>query len=225
MTDDRTPLLGRRTAEELLAQRVLLLDQPLDDENGSQLCAQLVLLADEDPTTDISLWINSPGGSVPAMLAIMDTMRLVPNDVSTVALGMAYSAGQFLLCTGTPGKRFVMPHAKVLMHQGSAGIGGYAPDIELQAEDLRSVRDTVLALIASATGQPLERVFSDSLRDRVYTAEEAVAYGFADAVVSDLAQLRRGVRRSIGVTARAGVPGVAGVGSGLGPALGSGSGR
>ncbi len=216
MSDDRTPLLGRRTAEELLAQRVLLLDQPLDDENGSQLCAQLVLLADEDPTTDISLWINSPGGSVPAMLAIMDTMRLVPNDVSTVALGMAYSAGQFLLCTGTPGKRFVLPHAKVLMHQGSAGIGGYAPDIELQAEDLRSVRDTVLALIASATGQPLERVFSDSLRDRVYTAEEAVAYGFADAVVSDLAQLRPGVRRSIGVTARAGVPGVAALGSGAG---------
>lgn len=216
MSDDRTPLLGRRTAEELLAQRVLLLDQPLDDENGSQLCAQLVLLADEDPTTDISLWINSPGGSVPAMLAIMDTMRLVPNDVSTVALGMAYSAGQFLLCTGTPGKRFVLPHAKVLMHQGSAGIGGYAPDIELQAEDLRSVRDTVLALIAAATGQPLERVFSDSLRDRVYTAEEAVAYGFADAVVSDLAQLRPGVRRSIGVTARAGVPGVAALGSGAG---------
>ncbi|WZH53773.1 MAG: ATP-dependent Clp protease proteolytic subunit [Nocardioides alkalitolerans] len=212
MSDDRTPLLGRRTAEELLAQRVLLLDRPLDDENGSQLCAQLVLLADEDPTTDISLWIHSPGGSVPAMLAIRDTLRLLPNDVATVALGMAYSAGQFLLCSGTRGKRFVMPHAKVLMHQGSAGIGGYAPDIELQAEDLRSVRDTVLAIIAEETGQPLERIFSDSLRDRVYTAEEAVAYGFADAVVSDLAQLRPGVRRSIGVTARASVAGVVGAG-------------
>ena len=105
-----------------------------------------------------------------------------------------------------------MPHAKVLMHQGSAGIGGYAPDIELQAEDLRSVRDTVLAIIAEETGQPLERIFSDSLRDRVYTAEEAVAYGFADAVVSDLAQLRPGVRRSIGVTARASVAGVVGAG-------------
>lgn len=213
MSDDRTPLLGRRTAEDLLAQRVLLLDRPLDDENGSQLCAQLVLLADEDPTTDIiSLWIHSPGGSVPAMLAIRDTLRLLPNDVATVALGMAYSAGQFLLCSGTRGKRFVMPHAKVLMHQGSAGIGGYAPDIELQAEDLRSVRDTVLAIIAEETGQPLERIFSDSLRDRVYTAEEAVAYGFADAVVSDLAQLRPGVRRSIGVTARASVAGVVGAG-------------
>lgn len=212
MSDDRTPLLGRRTAEELLAQRVLLLDRPLDDENGSQLCAQLVLLADEDPTTDISLWIHSPGGSVPAMLAIRDTLRLLPNDVATVALGMAYSAGQFLLCSGTRGKRFVMPHAKVLMHQGSAGIGGYAPDIELQAEDLRSVRDTVLAIIAEETGQPPERIFSDSLRDRVYTAEEAVAYGFADAVVSDLAQLRPGVRRSIGVTARASVAGVVGAG-------------
>lgn len=208
MSDDRRPLLGRRTAEELLAQRVLLLDQPLDDEIGSQLCAQLVLLADDDPTTDISLWINSPGGSVPAMLAIMDTMRLVRNDVSTVALGMAYSAGQFLLCTGTRGKRFVMPHAKVLMHQGSAGIGGYAPDIELQAEDLRSVRDTVLAIIAEQTGQPLERIFSDSLRDRVWSAPEAVAYGFADAVVGDLAQVRPGVRRSIGITARAAVAGV-----------------
>ncbi|MDQ1104220.1 ClpP family protease [Nocardioides zeae] len=220
MSDDRPPLLGRRTAEELLAQRVLLLDRPLDDENGSQLCAQLVLLADEDPTTDISLWIHSPGGSVPAMLAIRDTMRLLPTDVATVALGMAYSAGQFLLCSGTRGKRFVMPHAKVLMHQGSAGIGGYAPDIELQAEDLRSVRDTVLAIIAEETGQPLERVFSDSLRDRVYTAEEAVAYGFADAVVSDLAQLRPGVRRSIGVTARAGVrgAGVRGAGASAGSA-------
>lgn len=217
MTENRPLALGRRTSEELLAQRVLLLDSALDDEIGSQLCAQLVLLADDDPTTDISLWINSPGGSVPAMLAIMDTMRLVPNDVSTVALGMAYSAGQFLLCNGTRGKRFVMPHAKVLMHQGSAGIGGYAPDIELQADDLRSVRDTVLAIIAEQTGQSPETIFTDSLRDRVYDAEAAVAYGFVDAVVSDLAQLRPGVRRPVGVGAgpggRGGV-GFAGVAGG-----------
>lgn len=191
MSEHKTsPPLRKRTAESLLNQRILMLDSALDDEIGSALCAQLVMLSAQDPVADIGLWINSPGGSVPAMLAIMDTMRIVPNDVVTVNLGMAYSAGQFLLCCGTRGKRYILPHAKVLLHQGSAGIGGYAPDIELQADDLRHVRDTVLGVIAERTGQTRERVFADSLRDRVFTAEEALAYGFVDHIVDSVAQLR-----------------------------------
>ncbi|QTI71072.1 ClpP family protease [Gordonia polyisoprenivorans] len=191
MSEHKTsPPLRKRTAESLLNQRILMLDSALDDEIGSALCAQLVMLSAQDPVADIGLWINSPGGSVPAMLAIMDTMRIVPNDVVTVNLGMAYSAGQFLLCCGTRGKRYILPHAKVLLHQGSAGIGGYAPDIELQADDLRHVRDTVLGVIAERTGQTRERVFADSLRDHVFTAEEALAYGFVDHIVDSVAQLR-----------------------------------
>jgi len=200
MTDGQRPLpLGRRTAEDLLGQRILLLDTALDDEIGALLCAQLVLLSADDPATDISLWINSPGGSVTAMLAIADTMRLLPNDVSTVVLGMAYSAGQFLLCCGTQGKRYALPHAKVLLHQGSAGIGGSAVDIELQADDLRHMRDTVLGVVAERTGKSVEQVFEDSLRDHMFTAEEARDYGFLDHVVSDLGQLRPRPRRTTGL--------------------------
>ncbi|HMS74341.1 ATP-dependent Clp protease proteolytic subunit [Gordonia sp. (in: high G+C Gram-positive bacteria)] len=191
MSDEKRTLpLSKATAESLLNQRILMLDSALDDEIGSQLCAQLVLLSAYDPTADIALWINSPGGSVPAMLAIADTMDLIPNDVATVNLGMAYSAGQFLLCCGAAGKRYALPHAKVLLHQGSAGIGGYAPDIELQADDLRHVRDTVLSLIAEKTGQPLDRIFDDSLRDHVFTASESVDYGFIDQIVTTVAQIR-----------------------------------
>lgn len=189
MTD--TPLPVReRTATELLDHRVLLLDGELDDALGTQLCAQLVLLSTRDPRTDIALWINSPGGSVPAMLAIRDTMAMIPNDVATLALGMAASAGQFLLCSGARGKRYVLPHSKVLLHQGSSGIGGSAVDIELQAEDLRSMRDTVIGLIADATGQTREQVFEDSLRDHWYDAAESVAYGFVDQVVTSFDQVR-----------------------------------
>ena len=191
MTDEQRPLpLRKRTAESLFGQRILTLDSALDDEIGTQLCSQLVMLSDDDPVADIALWINSPGGSVPAMLAITDIMRLIPNDVITVNLGMAYSAGQFLLCSGTRGKRFITPHAKVLLHQGSAGIGGYAPDIELQADDLRHVRDTVLTIIAEQTGHTREKIFDDSLRDHVFTASESVDYGFVDHIVTDIAQIR-----------------------------------
>jgi ATP-dependent Clp protease, protease subunit len=200
MTDNhRTLALGKQTAEDLLRHRILLLDSPLDDEIGAMLSAQLVLLSIEDPNADISLWINSPGGSVPAMLAIADTMRLVPNDVSTVVLGMAYSAGQFLLCCGTEGKRYALPHAKVLLHQGSAGIGGNAVDIQLQAEDLRHMRDTVLGIIADRTGKSPEQVFEDSLRDHVFTAEEARDYGFLDHLVTSLDQIRPRPRRTTGL--------------------------
>jgi ATP-dependent Clp protease protease subunit len=183
--EQKNPLFNERVRQELYRQRVLVLDGALDDDNGTLLATQLITLAGEDPSADIALWIHSPGGSVPSMLAIRDVMRLVPCDVSTLALGIACSAGQFLLSSGTRGKRRAMPHARVLMHQGSAGIGGAAVDIELQANDLRHTRDTVLGLIAEDTGQPIERVFEDSLHDRWYTAREAIEYGFIDAIVSN----------------------------------------
>lgn len=184
MTDAPTlPLFNERARRELYEQRVLVLDGPLDDDNGTHLATSILALAATGPSTEIALWIHSPGGSVPAMLAIRDVMRLVPCDVSTLVLGIAYSAGQFLLSSGTPGKRRALPHARVLMHQGSAGIGGTAVDIELQADDLRHTRDTVLELVAEDTGQPVERVFEDSLHDRWYTAEQAQEYGFIDAIV------------------------------------------
>ncbi|GAA4967484.1 ATP-dependent Clp protease proteolytic subunit [Yinghuangia aomiensis] len=197
MSDDsKAPLFHPQARRELYAQRVLVLDGPLDDDNGTLLATQLITLAAEDPSADIALWIHSPGGSVPAMLAIRDTMRLVPCDVSTLVLGIAYSAGQFLLSSGTPGKRRAMPHARVLMHQGSAGIAGTAVDIELQANDLRHTRDTVLGLIAEDTGQPIDRVFEDSLHDRWYTAREALEYGFVDGIVESFAEIApRGSRR------------------------------
>ncbi|WP_433803192.1 ClpP family protease [Actinomycetospora sp. CA-084318] len=188
---------------QLLRHRVLVLDGPLDDDNGTALATHLLTLAAENDSADIALWIHSPGGSVPAMLAIRDVMRLVPVDVSTLALGLACSAGQFLLSAGTPGKRFALPHAKILMHQGSSGIGGSAVEVEVQANDLRHTRDTVLGLIAEDTGQPPERVFEDSLHDRWFTAAEARDYGFVDGIVSSFDQVMpvRRLRVGMGVAA------------------------
>ncbi len=177
-------------AQRLLAQRIIVLGDQLDQATGNRLCTQLLLLSAEDPKRDISLWINSPGGSISAMLAIHDVMRLIPNDVSTLAMGMAASAGQFLLSAGTPGKRFALPHARILLHQGSAGIGGTAMDIEIQAADLRHTRDTVLGLIAEHTGQPIAVVEKDSRRDRWFTAQQAREYGFVDQVVAELDDVR-----------------------------------
>ena len=176
-------------AHRLLQQRILVLDSELNESNGTRMVSQLIMLAAEDPNTDIALWIHSPGGSVPAMLAIRDVIGLLPCDVSTLALGIACSAGQFLLSAGARGKRFALPHSRILMHQGSAGIAGSAVDIELQAGDLRHTRDTVLGLIAEDTGQPVERVFEDSLHDRWYTAAEALDYGFIDAIVDRFEQV------------------------------------
>ncbi|BEP11702.1 ATP-dependent Clp protease proteolytic subunit [Acidothermaceae bacterium B102] len=180
----RPPLFSEQVRREFYERRVLVLDGPLDDDNGTLLATQLITLAAEDPLSDINLWIHSPGGSVPAMLAIRDIMCTIPNDVSTLVLGIAYSAGQFLLSAGTKGKRKALPNARVLLHQGSAGIGGTAVDVELQADDLRHTRDTVLRLIAEDTGQPIERVFEDSLHDHWYTAEQAQVYGFIDTIVA-----------------------------------------
>jgi ATP-dependent Clp protease protease subunit len=200
MTDDgKVPLFTERVRQQLYHQRILVLDGALDDDNGTLLATQLLTLAAEDHTTDVALWINSPGGSVASMLAIRDVMRLVPCDVATVAMGLACSAGQFLLSAGTPGKRFALPHSRILMHQGSAGIGGSAVEVEVQANDLRYTRDTVLALIASDTGQPIERIFEDSLHDRWYSATEAREYGFIDHVVDGFEQVMPTVRRRIGL--------------------------
>nr|WP_062339307.1 ATP-dependent Clp protease proteolytic subunit [Herbidospora sakaeratensis] len=190
MSDEsKSPLFDVHVRRRLYEQRTLVLDGPLDDDNGTLLTTQLITLATQDPSADIALWIHSPGGSVPSMLAIRDVMRLIPCDVSTLVLGIAYSAGQFLLSSGARGKRRALPHARVLMHQGSAGIGGTAVDIELQASDLRHTRDTVLGLIAEDTGQPVERIFDDSLHDRWYTAQEALDYGFIDSIVSDFGEI------------------------------------
>ncbi|GLU89563.1 MULTISPECIES: ATP-dependent Clp protease proteolytic subunit [Agromyces] len=183
---EATPTIQPIDAEltaRLFHERIIVLGDELDQQGGNRLCAQLIALAGDDPRRDIRFWINSPGGSVSAMLAIADLMRSIPNDVATIAYGIAASAGQFLLTAGTPGKRFALPHTRILMHQGSAGIGGTAVDIELQADDLRHMRDTVLGITAANTGQPIERIAEDSLRDRWYTAEQAVAYGFIDRVV------------------------------------------
>jgi ATP-dependent Clp protease protease subunit len=187
--------------DRLLHDRVVVLDGVLDDDNGTLLTTQLLTLAADDPRGDIALWIHSPGGSVPSMLAIRDVMRLLPCDVSTLALGLACSAGQFLLSAGTPGKRYALAHARILMHQGSSGIGGSAVEIELQADDLRHTRDTVLGLIAADTGQSIERIFEDSLHDRWYSAAEARDYGFVDAIVGSFDEVMPVRPRPIGIGA------------------------
>lgn len=201
--DNPLPQFGPEARRALFHERVLVLDGALDDDNGTLLMTQLLGLSAEDPAADIALWIHSPGGSVPSMLAIRDLMHLIPNDVSTLALGLACSAGQFLLSAGTKGKRRALPHARILMHQGSAGIGGSAVEIEAQADDLRHMRDTVLGLIADDTGQPLARIFEDSLHDRWYTAAEARDYGFIDEIVQSTAEIlpRRRARVGLGADA------------------------
>ncbi|MDP3950145.1 ClpP family protease [Microbacterium sp.] len=197
------PRFGPEARRALFHDRILVLDGALDDDNGTLLMTQLLTLSAEDPVADIALWIHSPGGSVPSMLAIRDIMHLIPNDVATLALGTAASAGQFLLSAGTKGKRRALPHARILMHQGSAGIGGSAVEIEVQADDLRQMRDTVLGLIADDTGQPAERIFEDSLHDRWYTTVQAEEYGFIDAIVSSTFEVmpRRRARVGLGTDA------------------------
>ena len=187
------PALDEQLASRLMFQRIILLGTEVDDRVANRLCAQLLLLSAEDPRSDISLYINSPGGSVSAGLAIYDTMRLIPNDVSTLAMGLAGSMAQFLLCAGTAGKRFSLPHAQVLMHQGSAGFGGTAADIEIYAEQLGRTGATMIRLIAEHTGQPQERVEQDSLRDRWFSAAEARDYGIVDHIVERLDDVRPGV--------------------------------
>jgi len=203
--EEKPPVFTERTRLSLLQRRVLVLDGVLDDDNGTLLATQLLTLAGEDPDADVALWIHSPGGSVPSMLAIRDIMRLVPCDVATLVLGIACSAGQFLLSAGAKGKRFALPHARILMHQGSAGIGGSAVEVELQAADLRQTRDTVLGLIATDTGQPVERIFEDSRHDHWYSATEARDYGFVDAITESFGQVMPSKKHPFGLRVPAGL--------------------
>ncbi len=189
-------------AGRLLHQRIIVLGTEVDDQVANRLCGQLLLLSAEDPRGVISLYINSPGGSVSAGLAIYDTMRLIPNEVSTLALGLAGSMGQFLLTAGTPGKRFSLPHAQILMHQGSAGFGGTAADVEIYAEQLERIGATLLRLTAEHTGQPVETVERDSRRDRWFTAPEALEYGLIDHILDSVDDVRPAVtRQPMGLTA------------------------
>ena len=185
-----TGTLDDQLAARLLYQRIIVLGAEVDDQVANRLCAQLLLLSAEDPRGDISLYINSPGGSVSAGLAIYDTMRLIPNDVSTLAMGLAGSMGQFLLSAGTPGKRYCLPHAQILMHQGSAGFGGTAADVEIYAEQLERVGNTLMRLISEHTGQPIETIERDSRRDRWFNAEEAKQYGLIDHVLDRVDDVR-----------------------------------
>jgi ATP-dependent Clp protease, protease subunit len=167
----------------LLKDRIIFLGTQVDDTSANLICAQLLLLAAEDATKDICLYINSPGGSIDAGLAIYDTMQLVPCDVATTCMGLAASMGQFLLCAGTRGKRFALPHSRILMHQPLGQIQGQAADIAIQAEQIIYLKRVLAERIAFHTGQPLARVEADSDRDRWFSAEEAKDYGFIDAVV------------------------------------------
>jgi ATP-dependent Clp protease protease subunit len=174
---------GDQMFQRLLYHRIIFLGQQVDEEIANRICAELVLLAAEDAKRDISIYINSPGGSVYAGLAIYDMMQYVPNDIATYAMGMAASMGQFLLCAGTPGKRYALPHAQVLMHQPSGGIGGTASDITIQAEQMLYIKKTLAERIALHTGQTIDQIETDSDRDRWFTAEEARDYGFVDHVI------------------------------------------
>lgn len=171
--------------QKLMRERIIWLGGEVTDESANILCAQLLLLAAENPDEDIWLYINSPGGSVTAGMAIYDTMQYVKPDVATVGMGMAASMGQFLLTAGTPGKRFITPHTRVLMHQPSGGAGGSATDIRINAELILSMKNELAEIIADRTGKTKEQIELDFDRDKWFTAEEALEYGFVDQVVSD----------------------------------------
>jgi ATP-dependent Clp protease protease subunit len=180
--------LSDSVSERLLRERIIILGSEVRDTNANEITAQLLLLAAEDPEKDITLYINSPGGSVTAGMAIYDTMMLIEPDVATTAMGLAASMGQFLLTAGAPGKRAALPHARILMHQPSAGVGGTSSDIAIQADMLNKSKLEMAELIAQHTGQSVERITLDSDRDRWFTAQEALEYGFIDKVVARAAE-------------------------------------
>jgi ATP-dependent Clp protease, protease subunit len=169
--------------QRLLKERIVFLGTQVDDSSANLICAQLILLAAEEPEKDISLYINSPGGSVTAGLGIYDTMQYISCDVSTICLGLAASMGQFLLSAGAPGKRFALPHSRILMHQPSGQMQGQATDIAIQAEQIIYMKRKLAERTAFHTGQTVERIEEDSDRDRWFTAEEALEYGFVDKVI------------------------------------------
>jgi len=176
--DPRSDVFNR-----LLKNRVLMLGSDVNDEIANQVCAQLLYLEGEDPEADIWLYINSPGGSVTAGMAIYDTMQFVGCDVATVCLGLAASMGQFLLTSGAPGKRYTLPNARIMMHQPLAGLSGQAADIAIQAEQLAYIKRRMAEMISEHSGQTFEQVQQDSERDRWFTAEAAKDYGLVDSVI------------------------------------------
>ena len=176
--------------QALLANRIIFLGSEVKDENSNAICAQMLLLNAEDPHKDIWLYINSPGGSVDSGMAIYDTMQWISNDVATVAMGLAASMGQFLLCAGAKGKRYALPHSRIMMHQPSGGLGGTASDIRIQAEQSLHIKTVMQNLIAEHTGQPLAQIEADSDRDRWFTAEQAREYGFIDHVFHSASQIQ-----------------------------------
>ncbi len=178
--------------QRLLRERIIWLGSEVRDDNANVICAQLLLLAAEDPHKDIFLYINSPGGSVTAGMAIYDTMQYVAPDVATLGMGLAASMGQFLLASGAKGKRYATPHARIMMHQPSGGIGGTASDIAIQAELILNMKRTLTQLTADQTGQSVEQINKDNDRDRWFTAAEALDYGFIDHVVTNAADVTEG---------------------------------
>jgi ATP-dependent Clp protease protease subunit len=186
-------------ATRLLHQRIVLIGTEIDDAVANRVTSQLLLLSAEDSSADVSLYINSPGGSISAGLAVYDTMKLLPNAVSTVAVGFAGSMGQFLLSAGTKGKRYALPHARIMMHQPSGGVGGTTTDVVIQAENIRHVKDLMIRLQSEHTGQPVETVAADSERDRWFTAEQALAYGMVDKIVDQVNDVRPGGKRRAGL--------------------------
>jgi ATP-dependent Clp protease protease subunit len=178
--------------QRLLKERIVFLGSEVKDEIANAICAQMLLLNAEDPDHDIFLYINSPGGSVDAGMAIYDTMQFISNDVATVGMGLAASMGQFLLCAGAKGKRYALPHARIMMHQPSGGLGGSASDIKIQAEQSLYIKRVLFDLISRHTGQTLEQVELDADRDRWFTADQAREYGFIDHVVEQGAQVSAG---------------------------------
>ncbi|WP_434600375.1 ATP-dependent Clp protease proteolytic subunit [Streptomyces sp. A5-4] len=175
--------LGDQVYSRLLGERIIFLGQQVDDDIANKITAQLLLLAAE-PDKDIYLYINSPGGSVTAGMAVYDTMQYIPNDVVTIGMGMAASMGQFLLTGGAAGKRFALPNTDILMHQGSAGLGGTASDIKIQAEQLLRTKKRMAEITARHSGQSIETIIRDGDRDRWFSAEEAKAYGIIDDIMA-----------------------------------------
>ncbi|MEU7975262.1 ATP-dependent Clp protease proteolytic subunit [Micromonospora sp. NPDC049089] len=189
MLNGGQPTFGDQVFERLLRERIVFLGTEVTEESANQICAQILLLAAEDDNRDIYLYINSPGGSVSAGMAVYDTMRYVRNDVATLALGFAGSMGQFLLCAGAAGKRYALPHSRIMMHQPSGGMGGTAADITIQAENMLHVKRTMQELIAQHSGRTLDEIQRDWDRDRWFTAEQAREYGLIDQVVTRAEQL------------------------------------
>ncbi|EPI43859.1 endopeptidase Clp [Gardnerella pickettii JCP7659] len=175
---------------QLLKDRIIWLGSEVKDENANIICAQMLMLAAQDPKKDIWLYINSPGGSITAGMAIYDTMQLIEPDVATIAVGMAASMGQFLLSSGTPGKRFITSHARVLMHQPSGGVGGTATDVRINAELIMDMKKTLAELTAQQTGHTVEEIYRDNEYDHWFTAQQALEYGFVDKIVTTPASMR-----------------------------------